>query len=368
MSKDIFFFGDISQTFINFRMDLVNQLMAEGHRVSCYLNLAEEHRKLLVSAGLKVFVHRLQNRNFSVLAIFKAFLNLFRFARRSNVIVSYFFVPNLLSLIFTSFYAGRTVCFVEGLGQLGVENLAGWRRFVLHVYACMLGRADAVIVLNQGDLARLLDLNTSLMGKIHLIQGIGVSTTHFVPSRIAYQSRKKNVVFIGRLLDQKGVRELIAVSKNFKDRSEVSFQFLGDYVESGDGISRDEAADIESHSGNVKFFGRVDVLPFLERADLVCLPTRYGEGMPRVLLEAMACGTVVVTSNVSGCVELVEHGVTGFVFEREVPDGLINCLSECLDLPTNVLMDVRYRARLSIEERFSNNVILPKFIELIVDG
>ena len=365
MTKNIFFFGDISQTFINFRLDLVEHLIAEGHCVSCFLNWTERDRNVVSELPIDIFEHGLRNRNVKLSAIFDAFYSLFRVARKSDVIVSYFFIPNLLSIVFSLFFSGRTVCFVEGLGQLGVDNLVGWKRLVLSIYAIILGRADAIIVLNKGDLSRLVNLNSALKNKVHLIQGIGVSTSYFVPSKSPDTSQDKNVVFIGRLLNEKGVRELVESAKTFINSPAVNFQFLGEYVEDGSGISRVEAAEIENHNRNVKFFGRVDVRPYLERAYLVCLPTRYGEGMPRVLLEAMACGRVVVTSNMSGCVELVEHGVTGFVFQREVSGGLTNCLSQCLNLTCDELMAIKSNARLAIEGRFSNEIILPQFAEVI---
>jgi glycosyltransferase involved in cell wall biosynthesis len=107
------------------------------------------------------------------------------------------------------------------------------------------------------------------------------------------------------------------------------------------------SAKLESwhENGVVEWLGKKDdMLAVFSRADMVCLPTTYGEGVPKVLIEAASCGLPIVATDVRGCREIVHHGENGFL----VPPGDIEALFDAIK---SLLDDSELRSRMGARGR-----------------
>jgi len=161
--------------------------------------------------------------------------------------------------------------------------------------------------------------------------------------------RARRVGFLGRLDEEKNVRELAAVAKSLPE--DVTFAFVGD----GDlrGWLETELAE-EIRSGTVEMRGWVDhddVPAELNRLRLVILPSEPTEGLPTTILEALACGTPVYATPVSGVPDVVRDGETGFLMDSTDPDDIRRELLSILDredLPT-----ISRAGQTLIEEEYS---------------
>jgi glycosyltransferase involved in cell wall biosynthesis len=127
------------------------------------------------------------------------------------------------------------------------------------------------------------------------------------------RARGDKVVFVGNLIERKGVEYLIEAMRDLK----------AELLLVGDGPKRKR---LESISGkNVKFTGRVrheEVNTYLKRAKIFVLPAKEGEGLPNVILEAMSLGIPVVATDIAGISDVVKHGKTGFLVEPRNPRQL----------------------------------------------
>lgn len=368
MINNIHFVGDSSQTFLNFRADLANALILHGNSVSASLNTESADLDELSSLGVDVFEHSVNNRTPSILGVFKLLGSLWRLRKVTSVYVSYFFVPNFVCALFSLFIPRcRFVAFVEGLGQLGAYPVTLRSKVLIFIYSLVLSRFDSVVVLNQGDRRLLTRFNPFLNSKIKLIPGIGVSVDKYPFSNFDLRCASNVVLFIGRLLDQKGVRLFIELAERYKMvNPDFKFKLLGDFVEDGSGVSRREANDISSRNCNIEFLGRVPIQKYLSSARLVCLPTWYGEGMPRVLLESMVSGCPVVTSSMPGCSELVKHNRTGFIYDVTDPVQFEVVVGYALSMSYASMNKIVEEARRSVEDWYSNEALLPVYIETIL--
>jgi len=154
---------------------------------------------------------------------------------------------------------------------------------------------------------------------------------------------------LGRLDEEKNVRELAAVAKRLPEG--VAFTFIGD------GDLREwleaELAD-EIASGSVEMRGWVDhddVPAELNRLRLVVLPSEPTEGLPTSILEALACGTPVYATPVSGVPDVVRDGETGFLMDETDPDAILRDLRSILDRED--LAEVSRNGRELIEAEYS---------------
>jgi glycosyltransferase involved in cell wall biosynthesis len=105
-----------------------------------------------------------------------------------------------------------------------------------------------------------------------------------------------------------------------------------------------------------------DVRPFIAKADCVVLPS-YREGLPRVLLEASAMGKPVIATDVPGCRQVVDDGITGFLCEARSATSLAAALFRFLDLPQGCRLQMGRAGRAKAERNFSYRIVSAAYVE-----
>ena len=208
------------------------------------------------------------------------------------------------------------VAAISGLGFvfLATGFLAGIRRHVVGVlYQLALGKKDLRIIFQNPDDRDGLKLIAGLSDeKIRLIRGSGVDL-----GKYAFRPLPEGVtvvVMAARFLADKGIREFVAAAKLLRDRGcPVLFRLVG----SPDPANPASIPEFEIESwrsnGDVDIVGySSDISSVFSAAHIVALPS-YREGLPKALLEAAACGRAVVTTDVPGCRDAINPGVTGLL-------------------------------------------------------
>jgi glycosyltransferase involved in cell wall biosynthesis len=174
-----------------------------------------------------------------------------------------------------------------------------------------------VIVQNSDDQALLIDRRLARPSQIRLMRGAGVELDVFrdTPER----EGAPIVAFAGRLLWSKGVGEFVAAARGLKHRDVAArFVLVGEPDRENPDLVPVETLNEWEADGIVELWGKRDDMPeVLAAVHLVCLPSVYGEGVPKILLEAAACGRAVVTTDWPGCRDAVRSGETGLL----VPPG-----------------------------------------------
>jgi glycosyltransferase involved in cell wall biosynthesis len=156
-------------------------------------------------------------------------------------------------------------------------------------------------------------------------------------------------------------------ARDFADRSDVQFIVAG-FADSQDPDAiRPEYLD---RLKEIRFLGNVEDMPNLLRdCDIVCLPTRYGEGVPRILIEAAATGLASIVSDHPGCCEVVEDGVTGQILPASSDDEMSKKLSAAivkyLEIPALLEEHKKAAYRRFKSMEFNQDAITARFIELL---
>ncbi|MFB6298525.1 MAG: glycosyltransferase family 4 protein [Salinirussus sp.] len=167
--------------------------------------------------------------------------------------------------------------------------------------------------------------------------------------RVPYEQRERRVGFLGRLDEEKNVRELAAVAADLAP--EVTFTFVGD-GDLREWLESELAAEIAA--GSVEMRGWVDhddVPGELNRLALLVLPSEPTEGLPTTILEALACGTPVYASPVAGVPDVVREGETGFLIDAFEPGALAASIRDLLD--RDDLERISASGRALVEAEFS---------------
>lgn len=184
---------------------------------------------------------------------------------------------------------------------------------------------------------------------------------------MALKDGRKCVLYVGRVNEKKGVRDLIRAFEIVLSKQRdciLAIAGSGDrkYIE---GLIKEVGkAGLDDH---VYFLGPVPnrEMPALMRAaDIIAYATREGEGIPRALLEGMACGKPVVATEVAGIPEAVIDGVTGFLVKPRDITSLADRLSILL-MDDSLRRDMGLRARRHVETEFNYDTVIPKIAALL---
>jgi len=322
--------GALPESLINFRGDLLKTLVAAGHEVTAMAGGENpDVVRQLAAIGVSFRAYPIQRNGMNPLADLQTYLALRKALGKlkPDIVLSYTIKPviwggiALKGISRTRFYAlitGLGFAFNEGenLKRRMLTMLVTW------LYRASLSKASRVVFQNPDNRDLFEAKHIIDKDKSALVNGSGVDLDQF----IVVPLHSKGVVFltIGRLLGAKGFREYAKAARLVKVRyPEAIFRLVGPEDPSSDGIPLEEISDWQA-KGWVKYLGETnDVRPFLSDCHIFVLPS-YHEGMPRTVLEAMAMGRPILTTDVPGCRETVTPGENGYL----VPKGDAVALAE----------------------------------------
>lgn len=168
---------------------------------------------------------------------------------------------------------------------------------------------------------------------INLSEFLNLPGKKLIREKLGLEPEGKYMLFAGRLIREKGIYELAdafaAVQKKY---DHFKLIFAGEELEKPELISALEKRKI---SGNVIFTGIVphgNLAGYMKASDLLVLPT-WAEGLPNVVIEAMACGLPVVTTDVGGIPEILENGVTGLMVPARDTEKLAKAIFRMIEDP-----------------------------------
>jgi len=261
----------------------------------------------------------------------------------------------------------RVVFAISGLGHAFVVDSihSRVRRFLvklLYHFALSI-RRRLVIFQNPEDQFRMSRFCLLNPNEICLIPGSGVDLSVF--SCKPLPKGQPVVLMASRLLSTKGVREFVAAAEMLKKRGiSARFQLVGHPDRSNPAaISLIELNDWHDQ-GFVEVLGhRTDLHELMSASHIVCLPSYYPEGLPKVLCEAAACGRAVVTTDEPGCRDAIENGVTGMIVPSRNSLALANALEHLL-LNPDLILSMGLAGRKRAEQFFDVNAIVGQHLDI----
>ncbi len=232
----------------------------------------------------------------------------------------------------TPFYA-----LMSGLGYLFSPDGSkpGLKRSIfLRLYREGVRRAKKIFVFNRDDhedmiAAGIVDRDQTVIQ----VPGSGVDTTHFVQQPMP--AGPTHFLMVGRLMRDKGVYEFLEAARKVKQEfPDARFSILGRAeVFNPTGISKDDIPRLQSEYPVTFLEETTDVRPYLAQSSVFVLPSYYREGLPRTILEALATGRAVITTDMPGCRDPIEAGVNGLIIPPQNADALASAMQSFLENP-----------------------------------
>ena len=343
---------------LNFRGKLLDAIQAKGYEIHIMVpelaNFQEEYQKL-IALGYQVHEIPMQRTGTNPLADLKLLKNMYQQIRQiqPDVVLSYTIKP----VIYGTLAAGlakvpKRFALITGLGY-AFQNVETAKRSIFQklvhgLYAQALKYAHKVFFQNPDDLKlfeemHLLEANKPAV----VVNGSGVNVQDFevMPLPINEQGGvKASFLLIARLLGDKGIREYMVAARSIKAQyPEAEFHLVGWIDDNPSAISQQEL-ETWVNDKIVNYWGKLsDVRPAIAASSVYVLPS-YREGTPRTVLEAMAMGRAVITTDAPGCRETVSHGVNGYLVAVKSVDQLVQSMQYFIEDP-KLMISMGQRSR-----------------------
>ena len=358
--KKILFLVNHDIVIYNFRLEIVEKLINDGYEVHISSPYGERIDNL-VQLGA-IFHNIVMDRHginpkeeFRILKEYKKLIK----SINPDVCLGFTIKPNIYGAIAARKYGIPFLANITGLGT-SISN-GGILAFITkNLYRFGLKKAACVFFQNEYN-QRVFTEKKLIRGRTRLIPGSGVNLTRFCYEDYPNDSSKIRFLFVGRIMRDKGIDELLeAFTVLKKDHSNISLDIVGDF----DGDYEQTINDITA-SGDIQYFGKqTDVRQFYKNAHCIVLPS-YHEGMANVLLEASATGRPVIATTVPGCTETFDEGKTGFGCKAKNVDSLVSAMERFLSLDHSRRTQMGVNAREKMCKEFDRNIIVSAYIEEI---
>ncbi|HEY4240983.1 MAG TPA: glycosyltransferase family 4 protein [Kofleriaceae bacterium] len=326
MARRVAVIGGWAPSLIQFRAPLLRALVARGHTVIALApDGTDAVRAKLDAIGVAFQPIALERAGLDPrrdLASLRALVQTLR-AVQPDLVLGYTIKPVIYGTLAAKLArVPRRVAMITGLGYALTEPASRKQRAVSLVaralYRLALAQCELLFVQNpddRADLARLGALPPSL--RVELVRGSGVDLAHYAPAPIP--AGPPIFLFLGRILRDKGVPELVAAARIVREaRPDVRVQIAGWLDPNPESASHQDVAAWT----DVEYLGDLpDVRPALAAAHAFVLPS-HREGTPRSVLEAMAVGRAVITTDAPGCRETVVDGESGLLVPVNDPAAL----------------------------------------------
>lgn len=255
---------------------------------------------------------------------------------------------------------------ITGTGHLfSADNLRlGLLTGVVRCALRFLLRGSFVAVQNADDAALVRGLGAN---RVSLIRGSGVDPAVFAPAEPP--GPPPTVMLASRLLWEKGVGVFVDAARMLQQKGvDARFVLVGAPDPDNRGSVPEQLLKAWQADGVVEWWGHLDDMPaVLSRANMACLPSHYGEGVPKGLIEAASCGLPIVTTDMPGCREVVVDGENGFLVPPQDPPALADALEKLiLDGALRRRMGAAGRAR--VIAGFSQQIVIDATMRLYHDA
>ncbi len=338
MSKKIIVFGSFAASLIKFRYQLLEAMVNNGYEV---IACAPEADNYIISKLSEINVQYqnvpLSRTGINPISDIKNLWNLSKIFKEINpdYILSYTIKPVIYGSLAAQLAGVKNIySMVTGLGY-AFTNKNIKSRVVNKIVSWLLKIAlkfnKVVFFQNPDDIAIFFEKNLLRANdQPYMINGSGVDLNHYenkpLPDKFSF-------LLIARLNKDKGIIEYADAARDVKKKHPNIKFYLAGWIDSNPSAIKQEMLDDWINSGVIDFIGRLDdVRPAIENCSVYVLPS-YREGTPRTVLEAMAMGRAIITTDAPGCRETVKEGWNGYLVPVKSVELLILRMKKLIEEP-----------------------------------
>jgi galacturonosyltransferase len=361
MGKRILILSNHFITLYNFRKELIKRLNDEGHEV--YISMPKsDDNKFFKDMGCKIIETPVDRRGINPIRDIGLIMTYIRIMKevKPDIVFSYTIKPNIYGSIASNITKNKQVNNITGTGGTFLK-----RNFVSEVakilYKISIKKSHKVFFQNSGD-RDLFVKNNMVKDNYAMLPGSGVNLEQFQVSDLP-SDEETNFIFMGRVMELKGIDQYLATAKVIKDEYPNTNFFVAGFIEEE---KYKPIIDEYDTKGIIKYIGfQKNIKSWIEKCHCTILPSHGGEGVPNVLLESAAMGRVCIASTINGSKDVIDDGVTGYLFETGSAKDLTDKVKKFLDLSFEDKVKMGLAGRAKVEREFDRQIVIDMYINIL---
>lgn len=348
-----------------FRGMLIEKLIEQKNRVSVIVPVSDEEKELAAEKRIekmscKLIRISMERRGMNPVrdfSLFRAYYKVIK-AEKPDLIITYTIKPNIYGGFASRILKVPYAVNITGLGT-AFQGTGMLRKMVTVMYKVALKKAKIVFFENVENRDVIVDAGIIPKEKAHVLAGAGVDLEHFYYSDYPMDTENTRFLFIGRVMQEKGIDELFYVVHKLNEAGyKCSLNVLGGFEEN----YSDKMKQYETEGWLLYQGYQSDIRPFVENTHCFVLPS-WHEGMANTNLECAAMGRPVITSNIHGCLEAVEDGISGYLAERKNADDLYKKMKLMCELSSEKRKAMGMAGRERMEVIFDKKKVVKETME-----
>ncbi len=357
--KKILFLSNHFITLYNFRKELVARLVEDGNEVVVSTPHCEDN-DYFSKMGCKIIDTPVDRRGVNPIRDFSLILKYIKIMKelKPDIIFSYTVKPNIYGCIASRITGHRQVCNITGTGATFL-NKSLVSMIAKALYKVSIRNANKVFFQNSGDKDFFVE-NQMVRNNFALLPGSGVNLDQYTFCDLPPEETI-NFIFIGRVMELKGIDQYLDCAKTIKKKYPNTNFYIAGFIEEA---RYKDIIDEYNDKGIVVYLGfQKDIKSWIPKCHCTILPSHGGEGVPNVLLESAAMGRICIASNINGSKDVIDDGVTGYLFETANSLDLIHKVEKFMSLSWEDKKKMGLAGRKKVENEFDRQIVINVYLE-----
>ena len=352
---------------LSIRKNLTKELIKQGYEVTILTTGSPQQFDAAAKEGFTVIDVKSCTQN--PLSVFRYMKNIKKAMKQTKTTICLTFTirPAILGNFITRQMNIPTISNITGVGPLFESNNLVYL-FARILYKIALQKTAKIFFQNKDDKALFLKYQFVKDNIAALIPGSGIDHDYFKPIEKKSNNDKFIFIYIGRLLKDKGIIEYIEAARIIKKEfSMVEFQVIGPIWQQNLKENTITAVELQEWINEfiIKYVGEVqDVRSYISNSNCVVLPS-YREGMSNVLLEASSMERPCISTKVTGCKEIIDDEVTGYLCNVADSKDLADKMKLMLAIPEEKRIELGKNARKKVMKEFDKKMVIDAYLDAL---
>jgi len=286
---------------------------------------------------------------------------------QTNICLTFTIRPAIWGNLITRILNIPTITNITGIGPLFERKNIAYRAARM-LYKFVLKKTSLIFFQNFDDLEIFVGKGFVPRERARRIPGSGIDYQKYYPQQKTRTDGRFRFLFISRLVKDKGIMEYVEAARRLKkEESNTEFMVVGPLWNQNlkDNTVYEQELNQWQSEGTILYAGEAkDVRPFIANADCIVLPS-YREGTSNVLLEASSMEKPCITTNTTGCKEIVDDGVTGFLCKVRDTESLYQQMKRMLHLDEQTRINMGKKARQKVIVEFDKQIVIDAYLDAI---
>lgn len=361
--KRIVLVSNTSWSMLKFRLGVMKSLVSEGYEV-IVIAPRDKHSDEFEALGCHYVELSMDNKGSNIFKDLRLVYKLQKAYKKlsPDLIFHYTIKPNIYGSFAAKIAKKKSIAVITGLGYTFIHDTLT-TKIAKFLYKASLKYAQKVWFINIEDKNKFLLAELVAEEKMDLLPSEGINIDTFSPIKVKRKDNIFRFILVARLLWDKGVGEYVKAAKVLtKKYNNVEFQLLG-FIDAQNpkAISKVQVDDWVS-KGYVNYLGPTDdVKPFIAASDCVVLPS-YREGVSMILMESASMQKPLIASNVPGCRDLINSGVSGYTCRMQDYYDLVTKMEKMLHLNDKQRKQMGKAGRKFMVEEYNEKLVIEKYL------